>query len=238
MKVYIVGVDTGSPSGLLASPYMEKELNVLGYQVEQFPAKDADSLMQALMQCAQPDALILCPLSGNLPADAACIHAAAQVCQKPLALNPGVAAHLVKRTKLSEQQAEQLACLPQDARVFPCHQSALPGFEVSGGGFHIVALPSDQQEQTSLFFGYLFQILKKASDTPCCVRVARVMELNAGQVEAALEDLLAAQHPCVAVYAKRSEVIVRICDNAEDRQQAAQNCNAALKTVEERLGTQ
>ena len=109
LKVYIVGVDTGSPSGLLASPYMEKELNVLGYQVEQFPAKDADSLMQALMQCAQPDALILCPLSGNLPADAACIHAAAQVCQKPLALNPGVAAHLVKRTKLSEQQAEQLA---------------------------------------------------------------------------------------------------------------------------------
>ena len=90
MKVYIVGVDTGSPSGLLASPYMEKELNVLGYQVEQFPAKDADSLMQALMQCAQPDALILCPLSGNLPADAACIHAAAQVCQKPLALNPGL----------------------------------------------------------------------------------------------------------------------------------------------------
>ena len=237
MKVYIVGVDTGSPSGLLASLYMEKELNVLGYQVEQFPAKDADSLMQALMQCAQPDALILCPLSGNLPADAACIHAASQVCQKPLALNPGVAAHLVKRTKLSEQQAEQLACLPQDARVFPCHQSALPGFEVSGGGFHIVALPSDQQEQTSLFFGYLFQILKKASDTPCCVRVARVMELNAGQVEAALEDLLAAQHPCVAVYAKRSEVIVRICDNAEDRQQAAQNCNAALKTVEERLGS-
>ena len=71
LKVYIVGVDTGSPSGLLASPYMEKELNVLGYQVEQFPAKDADSLMQALMQCAQPDALILCPLSGNLPADAA-----------------------------------------------------------------------------------------------------------------------------------------------------------------------
>ena len=63
------------------------------------------------------------------------------------------------------------------------------------------------------------------------------MELNAGQVEAALEDLLAAQHPCVAVYAKRSEVIVRICDNAEDRQQAAQNCNAALKTVEERLGS-
>ena len=117
MKVYIVGVDTGSPSGLLASPYMEKELNVLGYQVEQFPAKDADSLMQALMQCAQPDALILCPLSGNLPADAACIHAAAQICQKPLALNPGVAAHLVKRTKLSEQQAEQLACLPQDPQL-------------------------------------------------------------------------------------------------------------------------
>ena len=28
LKVYIVGVDTGSPSGLLASPYMEKELNL------------------------------------------------------------------------------------------------------------------------------------------------------------------------------------------------------------------
>ena len=151
MKVYIVGVDTGSPSGLLASPYMEKELNVLGYQVEQFPAKDADSLMQALMQCAQPDALILCPLSGNLPADAACIHAAAQICQKPLALNPGVAAHLVKRTKLSEQQAEQLACLPQDAGFSPAISRLCRALRFRAAGSTSLPCPATSRSRPACF---------------------------------------------------------------------------------------
>ena len=40
MKVYIVGVEAGSQKGLLASPYMEKELRVLGYDVEKFPSRD------------------------------------------------------------------------------------------------------------------------------------------------------------------------------------------------------
>ena len=236
MKVYVVGADATRPSGLLASPYMEKEMQVLGYQPELLSVRDAGGFFKALQNCAQPDALILCPLSGNLQLDAACIQAVAQVCQRELEPNEGAVKHLVKRQKLSQEQAQQLALLPQGARVFPCHQSALPGFEAAGEGFHIVVMPSDPEEQISLFFSYLFQILKKASASPCVVRVARVMEMDAAQVEQALAELLDAQSPCVAVYPKKSEVIVRICDNSADRSKAAQRCTAALQAVTERLG--
>ena len=215
---------------------MEKEMRVLGYQPEPLSVRDAGGFLKALQNCAQPDALILCPLSGNLQQDAACIQAVAQVCQRELEPNEGAMKHLVKRQKLSQEQAQQLALLPQGARIFPCHQSALPGFEAAGEGFHIVVMPSDPEEQISLFFSYLFQILKKASASPCVVRVARVMEMDADQVEQALAELLDAQSPCVAVYPKKSEVIVRICDNSADRSKAAQRCTAALQAVTERLG--
>lgn len=145
---------------------MEKEMRVLGYQPSRFRFGDAGGFLKALQNCAQPDALILCPLSGNLQQDAACIQAVAQVCQRELEPNEGAMKHLVKRQKLSQEQAQQLALLPQGARVFPCHQSALPGFEAAGEGFHIVVMPSDPEEQISLFFSYLFQILKKASASP------------------------------------------------------------------------
>ena len=71
MKVYIVGVEVGSQKGLLASPYMEKELRVLGYDVEKFPSRDIGSLNRSFQACAQSEALILCPLTGNLSVDAA-----------------------------------------------------------------------------------------------------------------------------------------------------------------------
>ena len=94
MKVYIVGVEAGSQKGLLASPYMEKELRVLGYDVEKFPSRDIGSLNRSFQACAQSEALILCPLTGNLSVDAACVHAAAQASQKELIESEEVARHL------------------------------------------------------------------------------------------------------------------------------------------------
>ena len=108
MKVYVVGADAARPSGLLASPYMEKEMRVLGYQPELLSVRDAGGFLKALQNCAQPDALILCPLSGNLQQDAACIQAVAQVCQRELEPNEGAVKHLVKRQKLSQEQAQSL----------------------------------------------------------------------------------------------------------------------------------
>ena len=56
---------------------MEKEMRVLGYQPELLSVRDAGGFFKALQNCAQPDALILCPLSGNLRLDAACtVHVA------------------------------------------------------------------------------------------------------------------------------------------------------------------
>ena len=87
MKVYIIGADTDGSGQLLASPYMEKELRTFGFELEKIPAADAHALRRAFIACAQPQTLLLCPLSGNLNADTACIRAAAEVCQKELEPN-------------------------------------------------------------------------------------------------------------------------------------------------------
>lgn len=236
MNVYLVGVDTGKYSGLLSSSYMKKELDVLGYEVEQFPVKDAESLQHAFDSCAKSDSLILCPLSGNLRADAACIHEAAALCSLPLVENEELAARLAKKTNLPEKEALALSALPQGARIFPSRKSLLPGFEVAGRGFHIVMMPSDPEEQSSLFFGYVYQILAKTANSNLCTRVLRVMEMNQSEVEYALADLLKQNKVCIAIYPKRSEVILRLSCNLQDCQQSAQMCNAAVRTVLERLG--
>lgn len=237
MKVYIIGVDAGRSGGLLASPYMEKELRVLGYEVEQLPVRDISSLRRALLAGAQPQSLILCPLVGKVQADTACIQAIAELCGQQLAFSEDVAHQLEKRGHLAAEEAQRLALLPEGARVFPCRQSLFPGFEVAGDSFHIVALPSDAEEQTSLFFSYLFQVLSKTSTVSCHSRVLRVMELELQQAEEALRDLLEAQSPCVAIYQKRSELIIRISDSSANRQQAAERCNSVIRTIVQRLGT-
>ncbi|MEE1394207.1 MAG: CinA family protein, partial [Negativibacillus sp.] len=237
MKVYIIGVDAGRSGGLLASPYMEKELRVLGYEVEQLPVRDISSLRRALLAGAQPQSLILCPLVDKVQADSACIQAIAELCGQQLAFSEDVAHQLEKRGHLAAEEAQRLALLPEGARVFPCRQSLFPGFEVAGDSFHIVALPSDAEEQTSLFFSYLFQVLSKTSTVSCHSRVLRVMELELQQAEEALRDLLEAQSPCVAIYQKRSELIIRISDSSANRQQAAERCNSVIRTIVQRLGT-
>lgn len=237
LKVYIVGVEAGSQKGLLASPYMEKELRVLGYDVEKFPSRDIGSLNRSFQACAQSEALILCPLTGNLSVDAACVHAAAQASQKELIESEEVARHLAKRGKLSQEQIEELALMPEGARIFPCHRSLIPGFEVAGDEFHIVVLPSNPEEQTSLFFSYLFQILNKTSPTPCYSRVLRIMEMGFEQAQEVLQDLTSKELPCVAIYEKRSELIIRISDNDSNRQKAAERCNEAMRAIVQRLGT-
>lgn len=237
MKVYIIGVDAGRSGGLLASPYMEKELRVLGYEVEQLPVRDISRLRRALLAGAQPQSLILCPLVDKVQADSACIQAIAELCGQQLAFSEDVAHQLEKRGHLAAEEAQRLALLPEGARVFPCRQSLFPGFEVAGDSFHIVALPSDAEEQTSLFFSYLFQVLSKTSTVSCHSRVLRVMELELQQAEEALRDLLEAQSPCVAIYQKRSELIIRISDSSANRQQAAERCNSVMKTIVQRLGT-
>lgn len=237
MKVYIVGVGTGSSSDLLASPYMEKELRTLGHEIEQLPVKDTGSLRDVFLACAQPQTLVLCPLTGNLSTDADCIRIVTEVCGKNLEKNAELAHHLVKYAHLSEQEADKYSFLPQGAKTFSCRQSAFPGFELTGeNNFHIIVLPSNPEEQTSLFFSYLFQVLNKNAPSPCHSRVLRIMEMSLEQAEDMLSDLLDTQTPCVAIYKKRSELIIRISDNNSNKQTAAENCSAVMRTIMNRFG--
>ena len=135
MKVYVVGADATRPSGLLASPYMEKEMRVLGYQPEPLSVRDAGGFLKALQNCAQPDALILCPLSGNLQQDAAYIQAVAQVCQRELEPNEGAMKHLVKRQKLSRCRRSSLPSCRRAQGFSPAISRRCPALRLQGRAF-------------------------------------------------------------------------------------------------------
>ena len=236
MKVYIIGYNAGKGSGLLASPYMVKELETLGCPVHQYAVKDTDSLKQAFSDCAQPQSLIVCPLSGNIYADAACIQEAARACMVPLIEDEKMTRRIMKSLHLSQDEAKHLSCIPQGAHSFSCRRSVLPGFEIGTEDFHIVMLPADPQEQISLFFSYLFPAAINSCSSQVYNRVLRIMDMTQEQVERSLSDCLRQNTVCFAIYPRPSEVILRLSCNLSDKQKSSQVCSAAVKTVIERLG--
>ena len=234
MNIFTIGVAHKGNGGLLASPYMEKELKLLGVTPATLVAKDDIQLESHFAKAAGEGGLILAPLTGSRQVDQLVLENIAKICGAPLEVHREALSRMSRR--LSPQEAEQLATLPKGAHIFAFHGSERPPFQIDGKNFKIIVLPADPVEQTGLFFSYIFPMFAKAQQSSCIVRVVRVMELSVPQVEGALKDILPSPNPTVAVYPKAAEVVIRIAARAKDRQEAAVACTAVMKAVIERLG--
>ena len=234
MNIFTIGVAHKGNGGLLASPYMEKELKLLGVTPATLVAKDDIQLESHFAKAAGEGGLILAPLTGSRQVDQLVLENIAKICGAPLEVHREALSRMSRR--LSPQEAEQLATLPKGAHIFAFHGSERPPFQIDGKNFKIIVLPADPVEQTGLFFSYIFPMFAKAQQSSCIVRVVRVMELSVPQVEGALKDILPSPNPTVAVYPKAAEVVIRIAARAKDRQEAAAACGIVMKAVIERLG--
>lgn len=234
MNVFTIGVAHKGSGSLLASPYMEKELRLLGVATVTMAAKDDIQLESCFAQAAAEGGLILTPLTGSQQVDQLMLENVAKICGVGLGVHQKALEQMSRR--LPQEEAVRMATLPKGAHIFAFNGREIPAFQINGSGFQVIVLPADQIEQTGLFFSYIFPLFAKAQQSSCVVRVVRTMELSLSQVEGALKDMLSSQNPTVAVYPKADEVVIRIAARAKDRQEAANGCIAAMKAVVERLG--
>lgn len=241
MKIEIIGVPhkgtAQEAGGLLALPDMFREMLLLGYRPQEHTVADDEQMEQALRHAVVPGSLVLCVFSGNPQVDAVFSEEIAQVCGVGMVVEETCARRMARKQHLSAQEARQLARVPQGARVFTSAGASLPGFELMGDRCCVLALPSDPMEQGAVFFRRVFPMLSQNSAVPHASRVLRVMELSYGQVCGALRDMARSQNPCISVYQRHSELMVRVLAAGQDREQAAAACTSAVRTAVQRLGS-
>ncbi len=238
MNVFILGVPHKGSSALLASPYMEKELKLLGINPTILPVNDESQLTAAIQKVVLLGGLILTPLTGNGNIDKLLSDAMAKACGCSLELNETVFQQMAeKNAKLSKEEVTRYATLPKGARVYAIHSDTYPAYQLDGENIHAVLLPADKEEQCAVFLNTVFPTFAQQPKYPCSSHILRVMELSLSEVETALKDGLAQENPCISIYPGKEEVVVRVSVRDQSHEQASAACQAAANSILNRLGS-
>ncbi len=238
MNVFIIGVPHKGGSELLASPYIEKELKLLGISPALLPVADGAQLTAAIQKAMMMGGLILTPLTGNSSIDKLLSDSVAKACGCPLELNRSVFEQMAeKNVKLTKDEVSKFATLPQGAEVYAVYGDSYPAYQLDGENIHAILLPADKAEQCAVFLNTVFPVLSKQPKYPCSSHTLRVMDLSISDVEKALKDGLASENPCVAVYPGKDDVVIRVSVRAEDKQQANSVCQNAARSILGYLGS-
>src|SRR5438445_2432950 len=116
---------------------------------------------------------------------------------------------------MPERNRKQAWLIPS-ARAIPNPLGTAPGWWVHDNGREIVAMPGVPREMTSMWEGRVEPELA-ARGTPLVVRTLKVLGIGESAVEELLAELVRADFPTVATYAKSDGVHVRIAAKSEDR---------------------
>lgn len=236
MNIFVIGVAHKNSHCLLASPYMEKELHLLGIEPTVIAAADEAQLTAAFQQAMLLGGLILTPLTGNAVIDQLLSENIAKACGVPMELNQHVFQQIAERNvKLTREEAVRLSTLPKGAQVYAVHENSAPAYQLDGENIHAIVLPADPVEQCAVFLNTVFPTFAQQPKYPCSSHILRVMDLSLAEVESALKAALSSENPCVAVYPGKEETIIRVAARAQNQQQAASACQTAAETILEHL---
>ncbi len=131
------------------------------------------------------------------------------------------------------------AMVPEHGRKIPNANGTAPGmiFEDSQSpGKYAVLLPGPPKELRPMFLDSVKPWLAAMSDSALHSVTLRVMGIGESHLESKIGDLLQNANPTAAVYAKTSEVVVRITAKAENDAVAKRMCLEYARNFYDRLG--
>jgi len=235
MNVFIIGIARENGQ-LLASPYFEKELRLLGIRPGVAAVHDQEELEGAFRQVVLQGGLLLCPLSGQAQLDRLLSRQVAKACGLEQVLHQKAFEQLAARNaSLTREEVVALATLPQGAQVYAYGEGTVPAYQVEGENINAILLPADPAEQCSVLLHTIFPTLSQQPKYPCSSHELRVLGMDQQKLEKALAPVLSSENPCIALYPGREEWIVRVSARAQEAAQAAAASSEAAQAVAQHL---
>lgn len=156
--------------------------------------------------------------------------------------DPDLVAHLEnvygrRGLKISDSQLLQ-ADRPTCAAPIANANGTAPGLHCSKGGKHIISLPGPRNEFAPMVEGPVSDIVQKLRPgMPIYSRTLRVVGISEAAIGEQLADLMSADDPTLAPYAKTGEVHLRVTTRAHSPNVADARLDLVADEVRRRLGT-
>ncbi len=123
--------------------------------------------------------------------------------------------------EMTENNIKQ-SMVPDGAVVFQNDRGTAPGMAVEKDGKIVLLLPGPPSELIPMFEEQGYPYLESFSDAILVSRNFRVFGVGESMIEVKLGKMLNGENPTVALYAKQSEVLVRITAKADTKEKAAE----------------
>jgi len=136
---------------------------------------------------------------------------------------------------MTPMQEKQALC-PRGAQLVENPAGTAPGVLWQQGGKLVALLPGPPHEMRAIFEASVFPRIRALSGEHLQSRVLRVTGIGEASVQERLEDLMAAENPTVAPYAKLAEVELRLTARAASDGEARALLEPAAAKVRGRLG--
>lgn len=137
---------------------------------------------------------------------------------------------------MSENNRKQ-AMVPANGKTLENRNGTAPGALFQQDGKIAILLPGPPKELIPMFEQEVQPILQQLQNSVLVSRVLRVYGIGESVLEGMVAHLLEGENPTAALYAKTSEVVVRITAKAQDKQHAEQMCAKTAAEFYEILGS-
>jgi len=147
-----------------------------------------------------------------------------------------ISSYFEKRERPMPEAHKKKAMLPIGAKILPNHHGTAPGVMVESNKKTIIFLPGPPFELIPMFESYVEPYLNTVSQYKIYSRVLKFMGIGESSIEEELEDLFSNQSdPTLALYAKSSEVTLRISTKKMEEEKANEILDDMELKIRERL---
>lgn len=143
--------------------------------------------------------------------------------------------YFASKDKAMPQSNLKQAMLPEDCVIFPNDNGTAPGMAIEKDGVHILVLPGPPGELKPMFKSSAIPYLMRFSDKIIVSHNIRTFGLGESAMAEKVSDLLEAENPTVAPYAKDGEALLRVTAMADNANAAERLCEPVIAEIKARL---
>ena len=140
------------------------------------------------------------------------------------------------RDKIPSNNIKQ-AMFTSNAKILPNKNGTAPGAVFTKGDKKIIMMPGPPREMKPMFREYVLPLLMENNEEILLSRYVRFYGIGESALEIELLDILNSQtNPTLALYAKDTEVMVRITARAKDKKQCIKLIDEKIRQVKAIVG--